>query len=383
MRIAFDARPLIGPRTGVGMWLEGLLRGLAATTEWGFLLWLPRRAGALGVEDLGERVEVAAPRVPRPGTLWLHTVAGPLLAGRADAYVATLGVRPRRLALPDVLVVHDVTPRTRPLSHTLANRFCFNAYLEESLARAGALVCVSEATRAAVARVQPSAARRAQVIGEGVDPFFSPPPVGEGGDETRARFAVGRRFVLQLGTLEPRKGVATLVAAHAALLGRPGGAPDLVLAGGRGWGGAWLEAALARHPERARVHLPGYVSREQARALMRHADVVVMASEEEWFGLPLAEALTCGAACVATSAPALVEVAGGAALHVAPGDAGALAAAIGCALAPAAQEELRAAALRRAADLTWERPLAAWRRLLSTTVRGRDGRMPGDAPARD
>ena len=237
MRIAFDARALVGPRTGVGVWLEGLLRGLAASTDWRFVLCLPRRVASLGLENLGDRIEVLAPPLPLPGTLWLHTLAAPLLAGRADVFVATLGVLPRRIASPDVLVVHDVTPRTRSGAHTLANRFCFNAYVEESLARAQTIVCVSQATRAAVTRVQPQAARRAVVIGEGVDPFFSPPRDGEGGDDVRARFASGRRFLLQLGTLEPRKGVTTLLAAHASLLGRRGGAPDLVLAGGRGWGG--------------------------------------------------------------------------------------------------------------------------------------------------
>ena len=159
MRIAFDARPLIGPRTGVGVWLEGLLRGLASTTGWRFLLCLPRRVGRLGVDDLGDRVAVLAPTVPLPGTLWLQTVAAPMLVGRADAYVATLGVLPRRLATPNVLVVHDLTPRSHPGRHTLANRFCFNAYFEESLGRAGTLVCISEATRSAVANVQPRAAR--------------------------------------------------------------------------------------------------------------------------------------------------------------------------------------------------------------------------------
>ena len=86
MRIAFDARSLIGPRTGVGVWLEGLLRGLAATTDWRFLLCLPRRVVRLGLEDLGDRAAVLAPPVPLPGTLWLHTVAAPMLVGRS-AYV--------------------------------------------------------------------------------------------------------------------------------------------------------------------------------------------------------------------------------------------------------------------------------------------------------
>jgi glycosyltransferase involved in cell wall biosynthesis len=386
MRIAFDARSLIGPRTGVGVWLEGLLRGLAATTDWRFLLCVPRRVARLGVEDLGERVTVLAHAVPLPGTLWLHTVAGPMLAGQADAYVATLGVMPRRLATPSVLVVHDLTPRSHPGRHTLANRFCFNAYLEESLGRADMVVCVSEATRAAVASLPGRAARDALVIGIGVDPSFAPAADDGGVQDARNRFAGGRPYLLQLGTLEPRKGIGTLLEAHGRLLGRPGGCPDLVLAGGHGWGGGWLERALARHPDRDRVHLPGYVTREEARDLLQFAEVVVVASEIEGFGLPLAEALACGAACVASDAPALVEVAAGVALHFPRGDAGALAAALVAALAPETRDRLRAAARARAAALGWEKPLAAWRAVLSRVSGGQSDparlRMPGDGPPR-
>jgi glycosyltransferase involved in cell wall biosynthesis len=386
MRIAFDARSLIGPRTGVGVWLEGLLRGLLTSTDWRFLLCLPRQVDSLGLDDLGDRVGVLAPRVPLPGTLWLHTLAAPLLAGRADAYVATLGVLPRRLTTPDVLVVHDMTPRSRPGQHTLANRFCFNAYFEESLARAGTIVCVSAATREAVARIQPQAGQRAVVIGNGVDPFFSPAGAADGGESVRRRFAGGRPFLVQLGTLEPRKGVATLLAAHATLLQQRPDAPDLVLAGGRGWGGIWLERALLRHPDRSRVHLPGYVDRAAARDLLRHAELVVVASDEEGFGLPLAEALACGAACVASDAPALVEVAGAAAHHFPRGDAGALAAALGHALDPTVRGDLCRAALARAEALGWEAPLSAWRELLAGVGRGHSDpgelRMPGDGPAR-
>jgi glycosyltransferase involved in cell wall biosynthesis len=387
MRIAFDARSLIGPRTGVGVWLEGLLRGLVAGTDWHFLLCLPRRVSRLGVDDLGQRVTVFAPPIPLPGTLWLQTVAGPMLAGRADAYVATLGVLPRRLVTPNVLVVHDLTPRSHPGRHTLANRFCFNAYFEESLGRAGTLVCVSEATRSAIADVQPQAARRAVVIPMGVGTMFSAPAGESGRDATRRRFARGRPYLVQLGTLEPRKGVATLLAAHGNLVRRHPDAPELVLAGGRGWGGRWLERALALHSDPTRVQLPGYVTRDDARDLLRHAEVVVLASDEEGFGLPLAEALACGAACVASDAPALVEVAGGAALHFPRGDANALTEALCSALEPPARRQLREAAKTRAAALGWERPLSAWRELLSRVASGQSGpgqlRMPGNGAARD
>jgi glycosyltransferase involved in cell wall biosynthesis len=388
MRIAFDARSLIGPRTGVGVWLEGLLRGLASTTDWRFLLCLPRRVARLGLDNLGDRAAVLAPAVPLPGTLWLQTTAAAMVVGRADAYVATLGVLPRRLATPNVLVVHDLTPRSHPGRHTVANRFCFNAYFEESLGRAGTLVCMSEATRSAVALLEPQAARRALVIGAGVDPLFSPPlDDGAEGEATRRRFAGGRPYLVQLGTLEPRKGISTLLTAHGMLLRRCPDAPELVLAGGRGWGGGWLEQALNRHPDRTRVHLPGYVEREEARDLLRHAELVVLASDEEGFGLPLAEALACEAACIASDAPALVELAGGAARHFPRGDPTALAALLAETLNPEAQGELREAARRRAPALSREGPLFAWRALLSRVASGQPGlgelRMPGNGSARD
>jgi glycosyltransferase involved in cell wall biosynthesis len=364
MRIAFDARPLLGQRTGVGVWLEGLVRGLAVDASTSLLACLPRRA-AIGLDDLGDRVETVAPPAPLPGTIWLHTLAAPLVAGRADVYVATLGILPRRLTLPSVLVVHDLTPLTRPHHHTLANRFCFNAYLAESLAAATAIVCVSEATRQRLEAWFPRAGAAARVVGNGVDAFFAPGGGAAEAAAVRTRLAGGRPFVVQLGTLEPRKGIATLLAAHSELLRAMPDAPDLVLAGGSGWGGGWLTQALARHGAPERVHLVGYVSRADARALFRHAEAVVLAAEEEGFGMPLAQALACGALCIASDEPALVELAAGAATHFPRGDAATLAAALESVLAGGDGAERRATALVRAAELRWERPLARWRELLA------------------
>lgn len=361
MRIAFDARPLYGPRTGVGVWLEGLLRHLASATSWELELHLPR-AGSVHLEGLPRPLPTRAPKLPLPGTLWLVTAAARQVQG-TDLYVGTLGILPRRLQTPSVLALHDLTPRTRPQHHTFANRFCFNAYLEESLARADVVVCSSNATACRLNSLLPGRARDVRVIPLAVEAFFAPGQ--EDSAAVRTRFAGGRPFIVQLGTLEPRKGVATLILAHDLLKAEDPDAPDLVLAGGRGWGEALVQKALARHRKPQSVHLPGYVTREEARALLRAAEVVVLASEEEGFGLPLAEALCCGAVCVASDEDALVEVASGAARHFPRGNPEALAQVLRQALDPRVQADLRQRALARAPHLRWDRVWPQWVSLLS------------------
>jgi glycosyltransferase involved in cell wall biosynthesis len=203
------------------------------------------------------------------------------------------------------------------------------------------------------------------MISNGVDPFFSPPPADEGPEPTRQRFSNGRPYVLHLGTLEPRKGVITLIEAWERLhqsLGRR--LPDLVLAGMPGWGTAPMLRRIAASPQGARIHRPGYVSREHARDLLRHAEVFVLASETEGYGLPLAEALSCGTPSVASDIPPLREVGGDAVLHAPVGDAATLAEAISAALEPRQARSLRCRALVRARSLRWEPAISAWQKLL-------------------
>jgi glycosyltransferase involved in cell wall biosynthesis len=127
-------------------------------------------------------------------------------------------------------------------------------------------------------------------------------------------------------------------------------------------------AAIEASPARPHIHLPGYVDREQALGLLRHAEVFVLASEAEGFGLPLAEAISCGTPSVASDIPALREAGGQAALFASPGDPAALAAAIGRALDPVVAGELRRRAAARAAGLRWEPVVDAWDELLEGVV---------------
>lgn len=364
MNIACDARALVGPRTGVGAWTVGVMAGLAATPGWSVTLAASRRIDVPPELDLPSVTTLPPPRAPVPGTLWLNSVLPRRLAAAgADLFVATLAVIPRRCPVPAVAVVHDLTPRTHPDRHTVANRFCFNAYVEESLERAAAVAAVSSSTAAELEATFPRLAGHVHAIPNGVDAFFTAAPAGDDGTAVRASWSGGRPYILHLGTLEPRKGIADLVAAWDLLHDLTPTPPDLVLAGAPGWGLAPIEASIETSPHRERIHRLGYVTREAARDLLRHAELFVLASEAEGYGLPLAEALCCGTPAVASDAPALVETAGGAALHARRANPEALATAIAHALEPATAADLRRRAAERAPDLRWPASVAAWREL--------------------
>jgi glycosyltransferase involved in cell wall biosynthesis len=369
MNIACDARSLVGRRTGVATWLTEVAAGLArrpgrtVTLAASRPFELPESLRSAGVRQL------PPPRLPIPGTLWLHTLLPYELARcGADVLIASLAVVPRRCPVPAVAMVHDITPRTHPHRHTLANRFCFNAYLEESLERAAVVVAGSAATETELLAHLPFVRSKLERISYGVDGFFSPPPAGDDGSAIREAFAGGRRYLLHLGTLEPRKGLGDLVRAYERLRGELAEPPELVIAGAPGWGTGPIMAAINASPARPHVHLPGYVDREQALGLLRHAEVFVLASEAEGFGFPLAEAISCGTPSVASDIPALREAGGQAALFAPPGDPAALAAAIGCALDPVVAGELRRRAAAHAASLRWEPVVDAWDELLERVV---------------
>jgi glycosyltransferase involved in cell wall biosynthesis len=365
MNIACDGRALVGPRTGVGAWTLQLCRGLAAVDRWRVTV-LATQHPQLPPELLASGIEAAAPRPRLPGTVWLHSVVPRWLESTAaDLFIGSLAIVPRRCPVPSVAVVHDLTPRTLAHHHTVANRFCFNAYLEVSLDEAEAIVAVSRATADALTAAFPWVRAKLRVIENAIGAAFFE-PVAVDAVTTRARFAAGRPYIVHLGTLEPRKGILDLLSAWEALVGTDAAAPDLVLAGTLGWQPRPLLSRLKRSPYADRVHRPGYVSDGDARALLRHAEVFVLASEAEGFGLPLAEAMASGAACVASDVPALREVAGEAAVLVPPGSVEALAAALRRALEPEESARLRELGPHRARRFAPDRMAARWHELIAS-----------------
>jgi glycosyltransferase involved in cell wall biosynthesis len=353
VRIAIDARALLGQSTGIGTYTRGIASALANHVEHDVALFSPRplpdgyRSGPWSVHADAHPL----------GILWLQTTF-PRRLRRWDAQVliAALTIAPATGSVPFASVVHDLTAWTHPEWHARRTIVGFIPMWEKTVERAARFFCVSHATARDLVERYPETRSRVRVIPHGLDPLFTPSGDAAAAERTRRRYAGGSRFLLYLGTLEPRKNIEMLVAACERLWTRRRSRPDLVLAGGIGWKTSSLARRIARSPFRDKIHQPGYAPREVARDLYRAAEVFVYPSLAEGFGLPVLEAMASGVPVVASTAEALREVGGEAALYASPHDPEEMAGQIERALEDAdTREALRAAGLARAQTFSWER----------------------------
>ncbi|MGH3935997.1 MAG: glycosyltransferase family 4 protein [Pseudonocardiaceae bacterium] len=257
--------------------------------------------------------------------------------------------RPRR-GCDLVVTVHDTVPWTHPDALTRRGAGWHRRMIGRAARRAGALVVPT----AAVADELPlhvACQARVQVVGAGVSPAVIRLP--EHSADIVTRFGLPPRYVLAIGTLEPRKGIDTLLAALAAP-----DAPDLpvVLAGQPGWGRVDPAALAGRFGlAPGRVHVLGRISDPELAVVLRGAAVLAAPSRAEGFGLPMLEAMAAGIPVIHSDVPALVEVAGGAGVTVRRDDPAALAAALHTVLSdPIQAQTMIAAGRRRAQRFTWE-----------------------------
>ncbi len=322
MRIAVDARPLEAQRTGVGRYLEGILEAWKRLYPSDRFVLVSCRPVFLP-PALDGWAEVDPERSRLPGTLWLQARApGRAARLRADLFFGPLGVLPLAGRLPGVATVHDLTPILFPAWHDRRNRLGFAPFLGPTVRVARAVATVSEATLSDLLRRYPEARGKAVAIPNGV----APPPAGP--LPPPAGLPEGRPYVLFLGTIEPRKNLPRLVAACETVWRRRPAFPDLVLAGGMGWGSDEFPRLLAASPFRDRIRRLGYVTPEEAPRLLSHARLLAYPSLYEGFGLPPLEAMALGVPVVASSSSSLPEVVGDAGLLPDPTDVEAIAAAL-------------------------------------------------------
>lgn len=203
--------------------------------------------------------------------------------------------------------IHDLTCWLMPEFHTAANVKAARQTARHAWRQADGLIAVSESARDDAVRLLGLPPERIEVIYHGVpESYFA----------VQRRLGQGKRYVLSVGTVEPRKNIDRLLDAWLALPGDVLDAFDLVIAGPAGWKS---EATLARLASKPRsVRYLGYVGENELPALTAGATAHVYPSLYEGFGFPLAQAMACGVASVTSNVSSMPEVAAGSALLVDP-----------------------------------------------------------------
>ena len=284
--------------------------------------------------------------------LWREHCRIPLQGRRFDLVHYPSGMGPL-FPCPRLLVtVHDLIALRRPEWFLPGHARYYRWAATRGVRRAVRIVADSQHTARDLEELLAVPADRVDVVPLGVSARFSPRTRDE---QAQARRALGlpERFLLFVGTHEPRKNLGRLVRAWESVSGEI--EEDLVLAGRRGWRCEGLLDQCARSPHAARIHLPGHVAEEQLPALLSSATAFVWPSLYEGFGLPPLEAMACGTPVITADSSSLPEVMGDAALLVAPRDIEALAEALRrVCLQAALHEALREQGLARAAQFTWE-----------------------------
>lgn len=242
----------------------------------------------------------------------------------ADVFHAPVNVLPSRVPCPSVVTIHDLAFYRYPEYFRPSRRIYQRMLTSRSARRATLIAAVSQSTKRDIVAFLRVPEDRVEVIYTALGCDFRPVRDTEQLAAFRAAHHLPERYMLYLGTLEPRKNLERLVTAYASLRAERPETPPLVIAGAKGWYFQPLfERVRALGAENA-ITFVGYVSREEQPLWYSAARAFLYPSLYEGFGLPVLEALACGTPTLTSSISSLPEAAGDVALQVSPTDTDAL-----------------------------------------------------------
>jgi glycosyltransferase involved in cell wall biosynthesis len=355
-RVLVDATAVPADRGGVGRYVDGLVQALS---EAGADLALAcQRSDAERYSRMApDATVVAGPAAiaHRPARLAWEQTGLPLVAQQVGAQVVHSPhyTMPLRAGRPVVVTLHDATFFTEPEMHSSVKGTFFRSATRTALRRASRCVVPSKATRDEVIRILDADATLIDVAYHGVDQQTFHVPAIEEQRRVQARLGLATQpFIAFLGTLEPRKNVPGLIRGWVkACTDRPD-APALVLAGGNGWDDT-IDLAISEVPSHLRVLRPGYLRFTDLPGFLGGATIVAYPSHGEGFGLPVLEAMACGAPVLTTHRLSLPEVGGDAVAYTEP-DPDSIAVALTALLDdPARRAQLGVAGHERSLEFTW------------------------------
>ncbi len=366
MKIAINAQLLSNQESyrgaGVSNYSRELLRALselvrAGATEHHITAYVHARQP--GLEGITQVVTALPLERPAARILWEQSALPVhLRQSRAALIHGFVNVLPLAAPCPGVVTVHDLSFVRTPQKLPPLKRAYHTALCRASVACATHVIAVSHQTAADLQTFWATPAERISVIHNGVSARFVPQPP-ERIAALRRQQRLPERYLLYLGTLEPRKNLDLLLRAFARWVQEASAAAGdvaLVLAGAKGWYYDEIFRTVTELGLAQRVHFPGFVPAADLPAWYAGAEAFVYPSLFEGFGLPVLEAMACGVPVICSRVASLLEVTGDAALTVAPDDEAGFAHALRLVLEqPPLRAALRVRGQAQAARFSWQR----------------------------
>jgi glycosyltransferase involved in cell wall biosynthesis len=359
MRIAIDASAIPRSMAGAGVYTYQLTRALAALPDRPDLLVFAREGL---FDDVGVPVVLVEHMSPPMRLAWEQTVL-PRLLRRNEVDVLHsphhhTPILPGRTALGRirrVVTIHDVTFMVLPGRYPVVRRAYMELVTRTASRVADAIIVPSNAIRCDVSNVL-GRDLPIVVVPEAAAPQYEPIVDRSQIADVRARYGLPERFLLSVGSLEPGKNRGRIFVALRKLLDSDELDCPLAIVGQPAWQYEGDQDLVATLGLTEHVRFLGYVADGDLPALYSAATALVFPSLYEGFGLPVIEAMACGAPVITSNTGATAEVGDGAALLIDPRNVDAIAAAVCRMLTDGAlRTELRARGIARAADFSWER----------------------------
>jgi len=335
MNIALDATPLIVPSGGVRRYAAELSISLAENFRGDHIWLLSDQPFQLPARKLPNLHAGLGPRTLLERRWWLWGLQRQLRRLKIDVFHGTDFMVPYLNRSPSVMTLHDLSPWMEPAWHHQANRVRNRAPWLLRFGLATMLITHSQAVRKQALEKFRLPSSLVNVVPLAASSIFRP----------CLTKPAGTPYLLYVGTVEPRKNLPLLLSVWRAL--RREYSLDLVIAG------RFRADAPQIEPETG-LRLLGLTPEEKLPELYAGALAVIYPSFYEGFGLPVLEAMQCGAAVIASRDPAITEVSGGAALLLDVKDERAWLEALRALVTqPERLRDLRAKALARAREFSW------------------------------
>lgn len=343
MRVAIDATPLTVSTGGITRYTKELSLALATTFPEDEFILMSDQAFSMPGPCAANLKRAGVPRGRMERRWWAWGIDRELGRMEADVFHGPEFSVPYLSRFPSVLSLHDLSPWLDPGWHHAAGRVRKRTPLLIGFRLATMIITDTEAVRRqAIERFRIHPGRIVSVPLAANSPGYAP-----NCRKARASACDAAPYFLYVGTLEPRKNIPRLIEAWRAV--RKLHSVDLVLAGRR-------RADFPELKEQPGLRVLGEVADEDLPELYTGALAFVYPSFYEGFGLPILEAMRCGALVIASKDPAIAEVAGGAAIHVDAGDARALTQTMMAAITqPEWAGRMREKSRRRASEFSWTR----------------------------